>query len=242
MADKYEETVKLLDELQAESGAPGPSSINISSLFTSKIREGTESYESAVSLMNAASSRHGSQREVQPPQPKAASPSLLQLGLQKSAHYENEFAKQSMNVKSELREMIGKLNTRQPEQAMNTGIAPERAGSGHGGLSYAFRKLEVAGARSLTVRKVRSEDLVLPKLSVTDQIGELEKIITGLKEGAFNSDQVEVVEEELYGLGKEVRRGHAQPVVAESNLLSLRNERLNEATMELEAFLIRSGK
>lgn len=250
MVDKYEDAVKLLEALEPGSGRPESSSVDISSLMSRRIREGTASYEGALSLMSAAASRHGMPRE-QEQQPKAASPTLLQTGLQKKARYEREFAKQAGNVRTELRETVRRLNQGQPAAAgrgeevrepVPAPAARQEKRRKRRGLGYAVRKLEVEGSRALAVRKVGEGDLVLPRLSVTDQIGELEKIITGLKEGAFDQDQLDIVEDELYGLAKALRKGRAQPVVAESNLTALRNQRLREATKELESYLIRSGK
>ncbi len=48
---------------------------------------------------------------------------------------------------------------------------------------------------------------VLPRLSINDQVAELERIIEGLKENVFTADQLEVVRNELYGLRKFLQSG-----------------------------------
>ncbi len=239
MAEKYDEDVKLLEELEGKEGEAESSKVDISPLFAPARRPTSMGYGAAVGLIGALSS--GRPMSKQETQPRAASSTLLHVGLEKSAGYETEFMKQAREVKNELQETMRKMGIAAEEKPTEIASAqrqPARLGS----VEYALRKLEVMGAKAVAVRRVRDEDLVLPRLSVTDQIGELEKIITGLKEGAFGSDQLEVVGDELYGLSKAVKKRGAQPVVAESNLISLRNERLREATKELEEYLIRSGK
>ena len=49
-----------------------------------------------------------------------------------------------------------------------------------------------------------TRDLVLPKLSITDQVAELGKIVDNLREGRFESDQLAIVKEEIRGLAEEL--------------------------------------
>jgi hypothetical protein len=74
------------------------------------------------------------------------------------------------------------------------------------------------------------EDLVLPKLSLQDQINELEKISIGLAEGAFDDEQMAIINKEVGGLG----RAEATPTDDfQKNLLRIRNARLKEVSKKL---------
>ncbi len=52
--------------------------------------------------------------------------------------------------------------------------------------------------RQIIKRKIK--DLVLPTLSIQDQISELEKIKEGLDEKVFNEEQISIIKEEVSGL------------------------------------------
>ncbi|MFI5412351.1 MAG: hypothetical protein ACHQX1_00485 [Candidatus Micrarchaeales archaeon] len=93
-------------------------------------------------------------------------------------------------------------------------------------------------------RKVNMKDLVLPNLSIADQISELERIIEGLKEHVFDSDHIDIVVQEVYGLqqaaneAKKKQKGKMSEMSnLERSLWELRDERLQEAT----ALLLQSG-
>lgn len=77
------------------------------------------------------------------------------------------------------------------------------------------------------------DDLVLPKLSIPDQISELESIDAGIDAGAFNSDQLGIIRKEVAGLAKIA--GNKEPAAndPQKDLISLRNERLKMAIKKL---------
>ncbi len=93
-------------------------------------------------------------------------------------------------------------------------------------------------------RKVNIKDLVLPNLSIADQISELERIIEGLKEHVFDTEHIDIVTQEIYGLqqtvndSKKKMKGKISEMHSlEQSLWQLRDERLEEAT----ALLLQSG-
>ncbi len=82
--------------------------------------------------------------------------------------------------------------------------------------------------------KESEEDLQLPKLSVSDQISELEQMIDGLKSRTFDYEHIETIKKEVYGLDKymirEIMKGSKKKLTQmEQNLITLRDQRLNEA-------------
>ena len=90
--------------------------------------------------------------------------------------------------------------------------------------------------------KFNEKDLVLPKLSIADQISELERIIEGLKEQVFDENHREVVLQEVYGLSayierssKDLRKRKITLNQTEQSLWALRQQRLDEAMSLINA-------
>ncbi len=94
---------------------------------------------------------------------------------------------------------------------------------------------------SLSKKRINIKDLVLPNLSVADQTSELERIIEGLREHIFDVDHIDIVEQEVFGLRQylqsEQKGKTAQQYTSlEQSLLSLRDQRLNEAVELLHGY------
>ncbi len=92
-----------------------------------------------------------------------------------------------------------------------------------------------------TKARIDTSKLVLPNLQLSDQITEIERIIDGLKQGAFDKEHVQVVIEEVYGLKQAVddqkkdRRGHAKAMTsAEQALWNMRDKRIANAIILLQ--------
>lgn len=78
--------------------------------------------------------------------------------------------------------------------------------------------------------KVKKGDLVLPTLSLQDQISELEKISMGVDEKVFNQEQMQIIVFELEGLGGRVRGERRESLdTFQKNLVAIRDRRLAEA-------------
>jgi hypothetical protein len=84
--------------------------------------------------------------------------------------------------------------------------------------------------------KKMAEDLVLPNLPISDQMQELEQIVSALKEKAFNKEQVKVARTEIEGLqryvnelGKELKREKKDLSALDKSLWDMRERRLKEA-------------
>lgn len=83
------------------------------------------------------------------------------------------------------------------------------------------------------------DDLVLPQLSVSDQISELERIIEGLHEHVFDGYHIEIVRKEISGLNRKIARekkqiaAGAQPSSIEQSFMDLRDKRLAEVIAAL---------
>jgi len=100
--------------------------------------------------------------------------------------------------------------------------------------------------RELKRPKVKSGDLVLPTLSLTDQISELERIIEGVKENIFDKEHMDIVKLEVFGLNeiierserakrKQAKAANAEAATTiEESLVQVRNQRLAEAVTLLQ--------
>lgn len=101
-----------------------------------------------------------------------------------------------------------------------------QAGAVRGELEGAFKRLRQEPGKGVEVTG-KGGDLVLPRLSLADQVEELGRIIDGLAQNAFSAEQLSIVGEELRGLEKAIR---AAPANGAEGLLKLRDQRLAEAT------------
>ncbi len=85
----------------------------------------------------------------------------------------------------------------------------------------------------IKMRSISTDDLVLPNLSVPDQISELERIIEGLRTGVFDKDHLDTVRQELQGLDKIVQLQKAKMKVSgragDSEEIMIRDQRLKSA-------------
>lgn len=78
-----------------------------------------------------------------------------------------------------------------------------------------------------------ADDIILPKLSTSDQIAELERMIEGINEKSFSADQLKVIKKEATGLNdviaKEKTEGYGKESSGmEQQLVKLRDRRLTE--------------
>ncbi len=101
-------------------------------------------------------------------------------------------------------------------------------------LNNAASRLEKIASVSKSVEKKiqerqeqkRLKGLILPTLSLSDQISDLEKINEGLKEGVFNAEQLKIIKLETSGLARLIAEGK-QPNVP-TDLAELRNKLLKQ--------------
>ncbi len=80
------------------------------------------------------------------------------------------------------------------------------------------------------VESSNDDRLVLPGLPIRDQINELEKISLGIDRKAFDSEQMDIIREEVSGL---VRRKKAPADDAQKKLAQIRDDRLKEVASKL---------
>ena len=86
------------------------------------------------------------------------------------------------------------------------------------------------------LRRINTKELVLPNLSIADQIAELERIIEGLKENSFDQEHLDIIIEEVNGteqavqeMKNEMRKRKKVLASLDQALWNLRDERIKEA-------------
>jgi hypothetical protein len=92
------------------------------------------------------------------------------------------------------------------------------------------------------IKPISSNGIVLPSLQTSDQLHELEHIISALKESSFDKEQIGIVKLELGGLDRHVRelkkellkeKKSLNPL--DQSLCDMRDQRLNEALALLKS-------
>lgn len=78
------------------------------------------------------------------------------------------------------------------------------------------------------------EKLILPRLSISDQMSELEKIEIGTFDGSFSEEQKKLIHEEVKGLLVFIHKEDTSRLTDEQKeLVALRNEKVNELKLKL---------
>ena len=78
------------------------------------------------------------------------------------------------------------------------------------------------------------EKLILPRLSISDQMSELEKIEIGNSDGSFSDEQKKLIRDEVKGLIVFIRKEDTSRLTDEQKeLVALRNEKVNELKLQL---------
>ncbi len=100
-----------------------------------------------------------------------------------------------------------------------------------GKLEQRFRNIgeEFEGNIEKFSEKVNTSGLVLPKLSLQDQINDLQKISEGLDENAFGEDELNVINDEIAGLLKIMQKKTNAP----QDQVNARNQLLMAVALQL---------
>ncbi len=88
---------------------------------------------------------------------------------------------------------------------------------------------ELAESVSTRVETAKEAQLVMPKLSLQDQLSDLEKIREGLDENVFDKEQISIIREEIGGMSQILAREDASTMGSEQReLVQARNQRVKE--------------
>ncbi|MFP3278036.1 MAG: hypothetical protein RXO43_02370 [Candidatus Micrarchaeota archaeon] len=118
--------------------------------------------------------------------------------------------------------------------APQEGIAVEKAASEIKNVIGSIGKEFEKNIKRETER-IKGEKLVLPTLSLQDQISELEKISEGLDEQVFSDEQLKIIKDEVYGLRDKVKSEKISIADEfQKSLIDLRNQKINEVIKKLK--------
>ncbi len=176
---KYENTLKLIEEIEQTSTKAQSAEIDMSGSFVSESAQAPQNYKDLISLINEIE-RKG-----------------RIFSRQKPIQTERRVAEQQLQPKNEIQEIQVSKGPAQPSKA-------ERSAKEE--LEHLTKELplNIPLFSDSKLKRVKTSELVLPNLSIMDQVAELERIIEGIKGGAFNNEDIYIVKEELYGLAREI--------------------------------------
>jgi len=83
-------------------------------------------------------------------------------------------------------------------------------------------------------QRIKGEKLILPTLSLQDQISELEKISEGIDENVFNEEQRKIIKIEVRGLKDKIKNEKIMPSdELQRSLVALRNQKVEEVIKKI---------
>lgn len=87
---------------------------------------------------------------------------------------------------------------------------------------------------SRKIEEAKQANLVMPKLSVQDQLSDLDKIKEGIEEGVFGREQMKIIIDELRGMSQIASREDTSAMSADQReLVLMRNQRIKEIKLRL---------
>lgn len=159
--------------------------------------------------------------------PKATLPSPIETRAPKQGWSVPVFKKPHLNRPAAQPEQAKHYNYTSVQKPSTAPLAQAAAEE----LSRVVKASEIPVQQVQQQAQVRpSSSLVLPNLSITDQVTELDKIIQNLKNSSFTPDQMQIVKEEVTGLAKSLVSQQTVPAEGiEKDMFELRTTRLAEA-------------
>lgn len=219
-ASTYDDLVKYLKELEGKATQSPRSTIDLSPLFNMKSERSKITYIDMVNLIDSLESR----KPIRGVEGQKIVPHMEVAGVTQAQYSQ-----------------MGQVATPQKTAAMEQPLAGKSAAAG-AEVADLTREINVPRIKGFDIKKINESDLVLPNLSMADQISELEKILEGLKENVFDDKHIGVVIEELYGLAdvtnqekRRLKKNRISMSQLEQSLWALRDDRLNTAISLLTA-------
>ncbi|MEM0149832.1 MAG: hypothetical protein QXW10_02980 [Candidatus Micrarchaeaceae archaeon] len=215
----YGDLVRYLSELEGKAVQSPHSTVDLSQLFTAGNEGNRITYIDMINLIDSLESR----KPIRGVEGQRTAPHMEVSGVAQTQYSQ-----------------VNPVPAQQhPEpQKMAAYEQPLAGKSAEAGIEIdsLTKEIEVPRIKGFDIKKINESDLVLPNLSMADQISELEKILEGLKENVFDDKHIGVVIEELYGLAdvtnQEKKRMKKSKIVMsqlEQSLWSLRDSRLSMA-------------
>ncbi|MCL4389374.1 hypothetical protein M1397_02045 [Candidatus Marsarchaeota archaeon] len=228
---QYDKLLKYIETIEEGGSKPEAGNVDVSETFAGAEVNRKVDYKYALNTINEVEKRVGrfaprqprmERQETQPPAQQQMAPT--------QTLWEAQQEEASTTTPSPTAPIAETTETAAEAPVVETSAAAELAE-----LTKEL-PLNIPLFSGSELKKVKESDLVLPNLSITDQISELERIMEGIRGGAFGNDDMEIIKEELYGLAVEVdeekrktRKAKEIPKGEDYQLLLLRDQRLSNA-------------
>ncbi len=240
---EYGRLVELIDGIEKDSKKPESGFIDLSEIVNAAAVPAHGTYAAALQLIGEVESGGRRMREqpMQIPTQQAPEQHLITTGVTQTPFKQGEVPKPQKEKKpfalfpQKQAQEAQPVAQKQTEEMRKQKTAME--------LSAIMGKLQSVrpSIPEFKRRKLNVKDLVLPNLSIADQISELERIIEGLNEHVFDGDHMEIVSQEVFGLQQVIadqrkkakgKREAQSPL--EQSLIDVRDQRLGDAASLLQ--------
>ena len=224
--DKYQKMVQLIEDIEAsaERQIPGTNAVSLAGTFTGGGMAQPRSYHELVALIEGMEAGRHPKEGATAPQPQ---PHLVATGVEQA-----KYAQVPVGGLPQAAPQIPEKQKKQREAvSKELGQIVGRIGAGVTQFGEIGRK------------RINIKDLVLPSLSLADQISELERIIEGLKQQIFDGEHMEIVAQEVYGMRQYIqdtkrsgKAGAESLGELERSLRDIRDQRIDEAVTLIENY------
>ena len=258
MADnEYEKFVALIEDVEGTAKKTDASFIDISQLVDQQASSNKKSYKDIIDIITEVESGGRRPREAQtfreqaiPQQVQVQSPKqqkqqqqqkkqenvqshAITAGVAQSQYSQQGAVLPKVEQEKKPFSFFGREKEKKPEETKKTS-----AGIELGAIAEKLGSIKT-NIPDITRKRINTKYLVLPNLSIADQISELERITEGLKENVFDPDHIDIVVQEIYGLQQVVNDAKKKSKKEELNSLEqslweLRDQRLAEAISLLQ--------
>ncbi|MGC8687487.1 MAG: hypothetical protein ACP5RM_02180 [Candidatus Micrarchaeia archaeon] len=228
---EYKDLLELVEQVERESKKSDTAFVDITSIMEGH-GESKVTYNDLLKMISSMNVQKF--KEVAEEQKPRAPSHLITSGVEQASYAQPivQSPIASANAEPSQVEVQGIRESGHINEAATAQQAPEQKAKVE--LGSIVRNLgPIKKLGGIKIKRVNTSQLVLPNLTLADQIAELERIIEGLKENVFDNEHMQIVVEELTGLNQVVndmkKKGTASKSELEQSLINLRDERLIEA-------------
>ena len=201
LAKEYQELVREVQEIEANSTKVDFNTIDMSSISSITIEARRPAFSG---MLDNAMAMEETVLAAQQLAKKGAQPARTLIQMQSTTKYQ-----QATTVTPSVQVQVVQKPPEPPPVQKPPEKIEEPKQAARKELSKFADNLNLKEDQKINTSDVKpepEEDLVLPSLSVSDQIAELERIIEGIKEHVFDREHMEIIKKEVYGLSHRVSK------------------------------------
>ena len=225
IGDSYSNLVNLIKDVEASSPKKDSDSINASNIFNQgPSNKAKSTYIDLMELIDTIESRKKAPRASATVQGPVQPSHLITAGVSQVGN---------SNIIPEIKQPHAQNEVPVQQQFVQPNTKAEAVQE----MKEATAEMPSKQMIKASIKRINMKDLVLPSVSMSDQISELERIIEGLKENVFDEEHLDIVIQEVYGLSqyvekadKDLKKRHIELSQLERSLWQIRDQRLKEAT------------